>query len=70
MPWTTSIDRLFNQKVLFYTFVGIIVGTTAVTLLSDSPIGKRTLASHNSEEGAYIHNILANQYRSREIVYK
>jgi hypothetical protein len=40
MAWSTPIDRVFNQKVLFYAFVGIIVGTTALTLLSDSPIGK------------------------------
>jgi len=39
MAWTTPIDRVFNQKVLFLAFVGIIVGTTAVTLLSDSKIG-------------------------------
>ena len=40
MAWTTPLDRVFNQKVFFYTFVGIIVGTTAFTLFSDSPIGK------------------------------
>jgi len=40
MAWTTPIDRVFNQKVFFYTFVGIIVGTAALTLFSDSPIGK------------------------------
>ena len=40
MSWATAIDKLFNQKIFFYAFVGIIVGTTAVTLLSDSPIGK------------------------------
>ena len=40
MAWTTPIDRVFNQKVFFYTFVGIIVGTTALTLFSNSPIGK------------------------------
>jgi hypothetical protein len=39
MAWTTPIDRVFNQKVFFYTFVGIIVGTTVMTLFSDSPIG-------------------------------
>lgn len=41
MAWSTPIDRVFNQKALFYAFVGIIVGTTAITLLSDSPIGKK-----------------------------
>ena|SRR5277367_1404829 len=40
MAWTTPLDRVFNQKVFFYTFVGIIVGTTAFTLFADSPIGK------------------------------
>lgn len=39
MAWTTPIDRVFNQKVFFYIFVGIVVGTTVLTLLSDSPIG-------------------------------
>jgi hypothetical protein len=42
MAWTTPVDRVFNQKVFFYAFVGIIVGTTAIALLSDSPIGKPT----------------------------
>jgi hypothetical protein len=45
MAWSTPIDHLFNQKALFYTFVGIIVGTTVLTLLSDSPIAK----SHNKK---------------------
>jgi hypothetical protein len=40
MPWSTPLDRVFNQKVFFYAFVGIIVGTTAITLFTDSPIGK------------------------------
>jgi len=40
MAWTTPIDKLFNEKIFFYAFVGIIVGTTALTLFSDSPIGK------------------------------
>ena len=40
MAWTTPIDKLFNEKIFFYVFVGIIVGTTALTLFSDSPIGK------------------------------
>jgi hypothetical protein len=39
MAWGTPIDRVFNQKIFFYAFVGIIVGTTALTLFSDSPIG-------------------------------
>jgi len=41
MAWTTPIDRVFNEKMFFFTFVGIIVGTTVFTLLSDSPIGNR-----------------------------
>jgi hypothetical protein len=40
MPWRTPIDRVFNQKALFYIFVGIIVGATVLTLALDFPIGK------------------------------
>jgi hypothetical protein len=43
MPWRTPIDRVFNQKVLFYAFVGIIVGTTAITLFTDTRIGNPEL---------------------------
>jgi hypothetical protein len=43
MPWRTPIDGVFNQRFLFYAFVGIIVGTTAVTLFSDSIIGSSSL---------------------------
>jgi hypothetical protein len=53
MAWTTPIDKVFNQKVLFYAFVGIIVGTAAITLCSESPIGKtdikRSLYDSKSE---------------------
>jgi len=41
MAWTTPIDRVFNEKIFFFTFVGIIVGTTVFTLFSDSPVGNR-----------------------------
>lgn len=34
---------MFSQRVLFYAFVAIIVGTTAVTLFSDSRIGSNSL---------------------------
>jgi hypothetical protein len=58
MSWTTPIDRVFNQKILFYAFVGIIVGTAAVTLLSDSPIGKtdvkRTLYDSKSKGSLFV----------------
>ena len=58
MTWSTPIDKLFNQKTFFYAFVGIIVGTTALTLLSDSPIGKtdvrkQTVFDPNSHGGCY-----------------
>jgi hypothetical protein len=43
MPWRTPIDRVFNQKVLFYAFVGIIVGATAITLFADTRIGNPEL---------------------------
>jgi len=43
MAWLTPLDKVFNQRVLFYAFVGIIVGTTAVTLFSDSRIGSNSL---------------------------
>jgi hypothetical protein len=46
MPWLTPIDRVFNQKALFYTFVGIIVGTTVLTLYTDAPI----VGSHRGNE--------------------
>lgn len=43
MPWRTPLDRIFNQKVFFYAFVGIIVGTTAITLFTDTRIGNPEL---------------------------
>lgn len=71
MAWTTPIDKLFNQKAFFYTFVGIIVGTTALTLFSDSPIGKtnvrkQTVIDPNSNGGYYGRTNLYD--RSRELV--
>jgi hypothetical protein len=51
MAWKTPLDRVFSQKVLFYAFVGIIVGTTAVTLFSDSKIGNSAAVLDTSTQG-------------------
>lgn len=71
MSWITPIDKLFNQKVFFYTFVGIVVGTAALTLLSDSPIGRtdvrrQTVFDPDSPGGYYGRASLYD--RSRELV--
>ena len=51
MSSVTPLDKLFSQKFLFYAFVGIVIGTTAVALLSDSPIKKRTELQEPKNDG-------------------
>jgi hypothetical protein len=72
MAWGTPVDRLFSQKTFFYAFVGIIVTTTALTLLSDSPIGntnfKKAVAVDHSSHGGFL-QYLNSFHRPKELVH-